>query len=473
MPRHTKSRPVADWPVDLVRRFDETFSGKSQGHRSRLRQMLGRWLLEADADDLPPDLITPTLIERRTAGLDPAKTTAMKQALFGVFGQETVFARAEARPREPDRATLARLMARNMHRLPEDWRRRATPMLHLSDDGLSDGAIIEARAVSAIVSTLEYAWAYFDFCRARGLPEDVGPVSFRARVAARRDQHEAGAFSIHTMVVEATRLLTLGRDLFPERDWRWLTRFIDRMKAQAKYHPTRANQRFVSIGELRIAAQQASAVARRAHERGADYLAKLRAHTLARTALTIQLLVNSPIRVSSLARLDLAVHFDAARTRLSLSPAETKDKKADERWLPPDLREALDTYIRLHRPLVAPEGETRLFVGSRGMPNDAGYLSQRIGDLTEAILGSRVTAQTIRNVVAAFIISEAPEEAGLVDPVLGHRPGSTATETYRANGTQIAASRRLGEAARQTEAALGLGTSAVRRRRRPKTRRRR
>ena len=465
MPRYKKSKPVADWPADVAERFDVAFSTKSDWQRKRLRQMLGRWLLAAEADDLPPELITPALIRRRTAGLDPASTSALKQALLGVFKDDTVFARTEACPRESDRANLARLLARNMHRLPESWRARATPLLYLSDDGLSDGEIIEARALSAIKSMLEYAWAYFDFCRARGLPEDVVPVSFRARAAARQVQHETGAFSIHTMVVEATRLLTLGRDLFPERDWRWLTRFIERMQEKAKYHPTRANQRFVSLGELRIAAQQASAVARRAHERGGNYSAKLRAHTLARTALTIQLLVNSPIRVSNLAGLDLAVHFDAARTRLYLSPAETKDKQHDQRWLPPELHETLETYIALHRPLVAPPGETRLFIGRRGVPNDAGYLSQKIGDLTEALFGSRVSAHVIRNVIAAFIVSEAPEESGLVDPVLGHRPGSRATETYRVNSTQLAASRRLAEAAREKEAALGLGKPAIRRRR--------
>ena len=470
MRKKAKSKPVADWPASLLQHFDSTFADKADGHRSRLRQMLGRWLLAAETDDLPPDLVTPMLIERRTMELDSANKAAMKQVLFGVFGQEALFARTAPRPRDSDRAALARLMARNMHRLPEIWCTRATPMLHLSDDGLSDGAIIEARALSGVKSTLEYAWAYFDFCCAEGLPADLVPVSFRARVAARQDQHVAGRFSIYTMVVEATRLLTLGRDLFPERDWRWLVRFIDRMKARAKHHPTRANQRFLSIGELRVAAQQASAVARRAHHRGGDYRAKLRAHTLARTALTIQLLTNSPIRVSSLAGLDLVENFDAARSRLHLSPEETKDKKHDQRWLPRELRETLETYLALHRSLLAPPGETRLFIGCRGVPNAAGYLSQRIGDLTGAICESRVTAQTIRNIIAAFIVSEAPEEAGLVDPVLGHRPGSTATETYRVNGSQIAASQRLREATREKEAALGLGRSSVPRRR-VKTRR--
>ncbi len=175
--------------------------------------------------------------------------------------------------------------------------------------------------------------------------------------------------------------------------------------------------------------------------------------------------MNSAIRVSSLAGRDLAVHFDAARTKLWLSPAETKDKQHDQRWLPPELRETLETYLALHRSLVAPPGETRLFVGCRGVPNDAGYLSQKIGVLTEALFGSRVSAHVVRDVIAAFLVSEAPEGSGLVDPVLGHRPGSRATETYRANGTQLAASRRVLEVAREKEATLNPGKSAIRRRR--------
>jgi hypothetical protein len=60
----------------------------------------------------------------------------------------------------------------------------------------------------------------------------------------------------------------------------------------------------------------------------------------------------------------------------------------------------------------------------------------------------------IRNMIAGFVISAAPEEVGLVSNVLNHAPGAASTETYRKSGKQIVASRKLGAAARQAEAAI-------------------
>jgi hypothetical protein len=87
-----------------------------------------------------------------------------------------------------------------------------------------------------------------------------------------------------------------------------------------------------------------------------------------------------------------------------------------------------------------------LFVGSRGKAVGPDYLSQCIGDLTEKLFRTRVTAQVVRNVVCGFIVSEAPEEAALASEILNHSDTET-TETYRKSALQIQASRRLAAAA--------------------------
>lgn len=103
------------------------------------------------------------------------------------------------------------------------------------------------------------------------------------------------------------------------------------------------------------------------------------------------------------------------------------------------------TYLERHRRVVAPQAETVLFIGSRGKPIGSGYLSQCIGDLTEKLFEKRVTAHVVRNVVAGFIVSEAPEEAALAGVVLNHS-GARSTETYREDALQIQASRLLAKA---------------------------
>lgn len=445
MSRNRLSLPRSAWPQDIADRFDKAFAHATPAQRPRLEQGLGRWLLAAERDDLPPELITPGLIAARARDMPRGIAYGMKQALFAVFEEVTIFVPEERVVRETELAELARNITRNLHRLPDDWRRRAEPALAISEDGLCDGAIIDARAPAAVKRMLETAWAFFDFCRDKALPLDLSPKTFAARADHRQQQFRAGAFSISTMVVEAQNLLALSRDLFPERDVRWLVSFIERMKKQARLHPTRNNGRVVALEELRIAAAQASRVARRAHAAATGYQARLRAHTLARTALAILVLVNSPIRLSCLADLDLEKHFDPGFSRLYLSADETKDGKRDVRLLAPDLRQALLAYLEMHRPLVAPKAETALFVGRGGKRCKNSWLSQKMGFLAEALFGKRVTPHVMRNVIAAFIVSEAPEEAGLAGEIMQHSVEPT-TETYRATANQIKASRKLAAA---------------------------
>jgi integrase len=460
--KQKKSLPQPDWPPEIREKFNAAFATKRGSHLARLRQMMGRWLLEADKDRVPPNFITLHLIERRTSDLNPESRSIMKQALFEVFDYQTAFVPIAVKAQTNERQKLARVIQRNLPRFPDEWRTRIAPMLHLSSDELSDGAITDVRAPSAIISIIHLAAQFFDFCRTHKLPIDLVPSSFRKWVAHRHKMFIKGAFSFHTMVTEAGRLLTIGRDVYPERDWNWLKDFHAKMKKQSCHHPSRANQRFVALAELRIAAIQGMEVAKAAHENSTGYRARLQAHTLARTMLSILMLINSPLRVSSLGCLDLKKHFDAGITELSLAASETKDKNRDVRYLPEDIRDALKTYISMHRPLVAPIDETRLFVGWRGAPCSAGHLSEKIGDMTEALFGSRISAHMIRNVVAAFIVSEAPNESALASEVLNHRRGSS-TQTYCANGSRIVASRKLQVAADAMSEKVGVIQSCERR----------
>ena len=123
----------------------------------------------------------------------------------------------------------------------------------------------------------------------------------------------------------------------------------------------------------------------------------------------------------------------------------------------PEVQKQLRDYIEHHRVVVAPTQETALFIGSWGKPVTPDYLSQTVGDQCEKLFGKRVTPQVIRNIIAGFIVSEAPEKASLASIVLNHASTAT-TETYRANGKQVQAAKKLRAANDKGRADHGVET---------------
>ncbi len=442
MPKHTVSKPMPAWPDAIKIRFDAAFAGVSRPHRLRLAQGLGRWLLAAERDGLPPEMVTRALVNQRTKDLTAAMAAAQRQALQAVFTHANVFEREEKVARESKRHALAREIARNRHRFPEAWQGALGTKLHFCPQGLEDGLLVEAWAVDTLQSVLQTAWAFFDFCRDQGVPVDVTPQSIRLRLDARQQAFRKGEISIATVRGEISHLKSLGSALFAQRDWTWLGPVLKKLKKQAALQPTRSDARIVDIAEVRQAANTCCTQALLHHTAAQGYKAKSSANKLARSGLALNLLVHSPIRRESLATLDLVENFDPGFTRLYLSAQETKDKKRDERVLTPQVQQHLRAYIAHHRAAVAPLKETALFVGSRGKPVAPGYLSQSIGDLCQKLFNKRVTPQVIRNIVAGFIVSQAPEKASLASVVLNHKRSST-TETYRANGKQVIAAQKL------------------------------
>ncbi|MFC3612906.1 hypothetical protein ACFORG_03950 [Lutimaribacter marinistellae] len=445
MPKHRLSLPPSNWPDDIRARFDAAFAKASKYQRPRLEQGLGRWLRAAAQDDLPPDLITPSLVERRLGDLRPEMQGAARQALQAVFPEDNVFGREARVEVESKRAALQREIARNWHRLPEPWQTAARPKLFFCAEGLNDGLLVEAWTVDTLQSRLQSAWAFFDFCRENSLPEDVTRRTVPLRLDARQRAFRRGEVAISTVRGEMQSLKLMGLALFPDRDWGWMDPVLKLLKKQAAWQPSRNDGRIVDLAELRAAALTCADVALRQHEAAAAHKPRIRANKLARTGLALSLLVNSPIRRESLATLDLKENFDPGLTTLYLSPEETKDKKRDQRLLTRDLRRQLQDYVAHHRSVVAPAQETALFVGSRGKPVARGYLSQSLGDQCEKLFGKRVTPQVIRNIIAGFIVSQAPEQAALASEVLNHTTPAT-TETYRANASQVQAGHKLREA---------------------------
>jgi integrase len=454
MPDHRLSIPSWEWPTDLRNAFDRAFSAVSPGQSTRLTSAFGRWLKISQTEGRDPRLVNLTLVQETTLTQSTTVAQAMRQALQGVFPDAQVFPPKQKREKESPRSSLEREIQRNWHRFPSTWQVQLKQLLRFSEDGLDDGRLVEAWKIGTLQSRCQRLWAFCDFCRDNELLDDVVPHSVAERLDERQGKYRKGEISLATVGIELQALHLFARAVFLTKNYNWLKKPIANLKKKAALQPSRNNGRIVDLPELRIAATECSELALSAHTSKPGHKAREKSHALARNALAISILINSPIRVACLATLNLKNHFDASFSKLYLSAHETKDKKRDVRAIAPSVQRQLKNYIDTHRQQFAPSEETSLFVGSRGKAVGTGYLSSEIGDVTERLFGRRVTPHVIRNVIAGFVVSAAPEEVGLVSSVLNHAPGAASTETYRKSAKQIVASRRLGAAVNQAEAAI-------------------
>lgn len=452
MPKHRKSLPPGEWPLDVQEKLDASFADLAPSTRARLQQACGRWLKEAANEGEPPEKITNELFDRRTSAWPPSLQTAARQVVRVVWGVDLHHKPSKV-AKQSERDRLGKVIESNGPRYPLLWWNVLAPKLWIDPDGLLDGEIVASFAPASILGRLQRGALFFDFCREKELFPDIAPGTVASYLDSRQARFKEGGISAATILIELDALRFLGRWTFPDRDWGWLTPAIKKLKKIVAQQPTRNNARRVDIAELRIMAVQAGRRAHEIHDNAIALRERTHALRLAHGALAIRLLVCSPIRVGSLAGVDLFRNFDPDFRVMCLMANETKDGKRDVRLLDEETRQMLLHYLRVHRAMVAQDEETALFVGSRGRPLATGYLSQVVGDITFKAFGRRVTPHPIRNSVASFIISQSPEEAGLAGAILNHSDDRS-TETYRSEADQIVASRKLGEAVEKTHAAM-------------------
>ncbi|WP_157968835.1 hypothetical protein [Tropicimonas sp. IMCC34011] len=463
MPRRRLTLPPSSWPEDLRERFER--HSLSAAQRTRLRRGLGRWFrlsmdLGADARDA-----TRETWKERTQGLSRPVRNEVRQALAIVFPDAAASLYEgdnQQKGRSDPRDQLRAIVERNLARFPDAWRAAAAPLLHVDADGLGDGILVQAWAPSTIQRRVETAAHHFDWCRARGLPEDITPDGLRAKLREDQARVARGERRLGGVSVDLEALAGLAQALRPERDWAWLKTARDRLKKLAANHGSRNAARAVDAAELRVAGQQLLAKADAAHAVARHRRDFVVAHTRARTALTIILLAEAPIRLTGCAELELGESLLGDLRGLFLDAGSTKEANTDRRMFSATLIDAIGRYVRLHRAVIAAPGETRLFVGERGGPVKGAQLSKILGDYTEPVFRVRVTPHAVRHSVANFIAATAPEEAALASIILNHK-GDDVTPVYTQRGDQIIASRKLGKATRIGAAELEADTAPTRR----------
>ncbi|MCZ4262869.1 tyrosine-type recombinase/integrase [Limimaricola sp. G21655-S1] len=422
---------------------------------------MGRWLRISDDLGADPRDVSREAWSERTQGLSRQVRNDVRQALAIVFPATaaSLYAEDNRRKKRPDiRGQLREAIARNLARFPEDWRAAAEPLLHVDEAGLGDGILVQAWSPNTIKRRIEAAALHFDYCRARNFAVDLTPTSVRSKLREDQSRVESGKRRIGGVAVDMEALSGLARAVWPDRSWAWLKTTRDRLKKLAKYHGSRNASRAIDAAELRAAGQQLFDRADVLHAAARNRRELVAAHTKARTALTMILLAEAPIRINSCAEIELRSNLLEDLAGLFLDAASTKESHADRRAFSATVIDAIGRYLRLHRAVVMAPGETRLFIGDRGGPIKGAQLSKCLGDFTEPVFKVRVTPHAIRHSVGNFIVASVPDEAALASIILNHR-GDAITPVYTQRAGQIVASRRLGAATERTAAALHADTT--------------
>jgi hypothetical protein len=272
-----------------------------------LGHALGRWFkIHEDCDLDARDVSRETWIER-TRDQPKEIQNAVRQALAIVFPDAAtgLYAGQHDRVERADRLVeFRRTIAGNLARFPDDWAQAAKGMLHVDPTGVGHGLLVEAWAPGTIIRRLQAAALHFDFCRENGFPVDIAPASLRARLRSEQSRVQMGTRRIGGVSADLDALPGIAIAIMPERSWKWLRTARDRIKRLSHLQGSRNAARAIDAAELRAAGQQLVDIADAAHAASRHRRDFLKAHTKAGTALTMLLLSEAPIRITSCALLN-------------------------------------------------------------------------------------------------------------------------------------------------------------------------
>lgn len=154
-----------------------------------------------------------------------------------------------------------------------------------------------------------------------------------------------------------------------------------------------------------------------------------------RDGAMIATLALMPLRRRSFCELALgrSVHVAPERILFELSGDMTKNGQPWSSNVPEPAAPVLRRYIDEVRPwLMNRRGvhHDMLWIGEQGKPFDPHYFGNRIGNLTQQLLGIRVSPHLFRDAAATSLARMSPENAGLIRPLLGHSSFGTAERHY-------------------------------------------
>lgn len=458
MANHRFTLPVGEWPEaarDAWRR--------SATKHARTRRAYGRLLFWYRENGIPlTTLPTPELIEALFEALRAAhsETAALAYIEYLFYAMRIVepegnwtWLRHFFLERRPSRKPVERVRRQRVVTVPfEAWpvehqaRWQAAIRRNPVDDEFAEhGAAAHLRDTTRAQMVRHYG-RWLHSMRQAGLPDGVSPEAVRHYV---REMQSSG-LAVSTIAINVHGLYCIIRVIEPDRDWRWLRKTSDNLKAHARKAPKRKFGRLVDPAELVVLGHELMAQARRL--RPDDHAAAI----LFRDGLILCVLAASPVRLRTITLTEIGVHLllGAREAWLKYGPDDLKEHRTDERLLPSELRALIDEYLGTYRPRLLRQPDCKvLWIGDHGGPMTKQRIREMVGDRTEAAFGRRITPHRVRDSVATLIRERYPEESEIAMLVL-HHTSREMTRAYQQEARKVIAQRKALQALDAHEAAL-------------------
>jgi len=259
------------------------------------------------------------------------------------------------------------------------------------------------------------------------------------------------------------RIRQLGRAMramAPEDDWRWLFKAADRLRSKA----VAVREKRSRMQEVNLLVDLGVDLMRRAASSD-DHFALSRA-VLYRDGLMLSLLALRPYRRRTFSALSIGKHLVQRHGGwwIDIYPEDNKTKRHDSAPFPEDLVEALNVYLREHRPVLLQNKSKKLkaakssalWIAKGGQQMGDSAISVQLSRHTKAAFGRSVNLHLFRDCAATSIAIHDPAHICSVQAILGHGRIET-SERYYNQAQGIEASRRFQKNLAEMEKGLQEG----------------
>src|SRR5579872_1225274 len=290
-------------------------------------------------------------------------------------------------------------------------------------------------AAATITITVNGYGRWLTWLERHGLLDPSVPPGTRAT----RERLVAYAATLHAEVGDYTvqaRIQQLGdalRAMAPDQDWHWILRAAARIRSAAvsvkdKRSRLQMPDRLVDLG-VRLMDGAGSAPGRSAIQRAITF----------RDGLVIAFLAFRPVRARTLAGITLGPQLVSHNGVWSLAfgPLDMKTRQSLECPFPLELAGYLETYLRVHRPVLlscggrrAPACTKALWVSQNGTAMGKAAITYWIRRNTEEAFGAAMGPHLFRDAAATAIAIYAPEHVLIIKAILGHATIRTAQKHY-------------------------------------------
>ncbi|HEY3813486.1 MAG TPA: tyrosine-type recombinase/integrase [Caulobacteraceae bacterium] len=158
---------------------------------------------------------------------------------------------------------------------------------------------------------------------------------------------------------------------------------------------------------------------------------------LYRDGLLIAFLTHRPVRLKNLTAITIGRHLfrRGDEWRLEFTQAETKGGDAIRGPWPACLVEALDHYLKKHRPVLLRGDKSKtpsegLWIGLGGQPMGRDAIGFQIRGRTEEEFGTPINPHAFRSIAATTIATVEPENVQAASTLLGHHSSRVTEKHY-------------------------------------------